>query len=753
MAGSAVMMAWHVASRAARDTLFLSSFHVSSLPPMVAGAAGVAILAALLAARAAARLGPARSVPLGFLASAALTLVEWGLVTRRPDLGAIAVYLHVAALGPVLLSGFWSVIGERIDPRSAKQALGRIAAAGTLGGMAGGLLAERLSTWAGISGTLPALALAHLWCAWNTRRLPGADGRGAGPDEPDALPAREAMRRLRMTPYLRNLALLVLGSSVSVTLLDYVFKAQTSAAAPRSVDLMRVFSAFYAGVGLLTFALQSGVAHRALQRAGVARTVGTLPGTVMAGGVAAALFPGPWMVGVARGLEAVVNGSLFRTGYELLYTPIPPREKRATKALVDVGCERAGDAVGAGLTVLGLGLLPGAATPALLGLSVVIAGATLAVVARIQRGYVSSLEAGLRAGAVRLDQVDLAEPVTRGTLARVCADLSPGARADDPGLSRVFARPPSGAAAGAPAESGARAAAGAGAGGGAGDPIAEAIGGLRSGDAARVRATLAAAPLDPALVATTIRLLGRDDVAAEAAAALARVAARHPGQYVDALLDPDTDFAVRRRLPGVIASSGSARAVDGLTQGLADARFEVRYRCGRALARLLARDGRLAADRERVFEAVRREAMAGRAVWDSHRLLDQLEERDDEAFVDEFLRDRAGRSLEHAFTLLSLVLPREPLQIAFRGLHAGDPMLRGTALEYLESVLPPRVREVLWPYLEPDRAARRAAAEAPRDREQVLDDLMRAHQSIRTSLEELGLKPREAAGSEGSERR
>jgi hypothetical protein len=222
---------------------------------------------------------------------------------------------------------------------------------------------------------------------------------------------------------------------------------------------------------------------------------------------------------------------------------------------------------------------------------------------------------------------------------------------------------------------------------------------------------------------------------------------------VDALLDPDTDFAVRRRLPGVIASSGSARAVDGLTQGLADARFEVRYRCGRALARLLARDGRLAADRERVFEAVRREAMAGRAVWDSHRLLDQLEERDDEAFVDEFLRDRAGRSLEHAFTLLSLVLPREPLQIAFRGLHAGDPMLRGTALEYLESVLPPRVREVLWPYLEPDRAARRAAAEAPRDREQVLDDLMRAHQSIRTSLEELGLKPREAAGSEGSERR
>jgi hypothetical protein len=40
------------------------------------------------------------------------------------------------------------------------------------------------------------------------------------------------------------------------------------------------------------------------------------------------------------------------------------------------------------------------------------------------------------------------------------------------------------------------------------------------------------------------------------------------------------------------------------------------------------------------------------------------------------------------FSLLSLVLPREPLQIAFRGLQSSDRQLRGTALEYLEGVLP-----------------------------------------------------------------
>ena len=79
--------------------------------------------------------------------------------------------------------------------------------------------------------------------------------------------------------------------------------------------------------------------------------------------------------------------------------------------------------------------------------------------------------------------------------------------------------------------------------------------------------------------------------------------------------------------------------------------------------------------------------------------------------MDEFLKDRAGQSLAHVFTLLSLVLPTAPLQIAYRGLHTDDPKLRGTALEYLEGVLPQDIRQRLWPFLGP-RAA--GAARRPR---------------------------------------
>ena len=101
---------------------------------------------------------------------------------------------------------------------------------------------------------------------------------------------------------------------------------------------------------------------------------------------------------------------------------------------------------------------------------------------------------------------------------------------------------------------------------------------------------------------------------------------------------------------------------------------------------------------ERVFDVVRRRspsaARCGRAIGCS--IPSRPTQR---SFVDEFLKDRAGQSLAHVFTLLSLVLPTAPLQIAYRGLHTDDPGLRGTALEYLEGVLPPDIRERLWPFL------------------------------------------------------
>jgi hypothetical protein len=129
--------------------------------------------------------------------------------------------------------------------------------------------------------------------------------------------------------------------------------------------------------------------------------------------------------------------------------------------------------------------------------------------------------------------------------------------------------------------------------------------------------------------------------------------------------------------------------------------------------------------RERVFEAVQREIGVDRGIWETRQLIDAP---DDEAspMETELLRDRASRSLEHLFNLLSLILPRSTLRLAFHALHTDDPQLRGTALEYLETTLPEALWErlrILLPsggtLLRPAATADRAARELLASRETI----------------------------------
>jgi AAA family ATP:ADP antiporter len=203
----------------------------------------------------------------------------------------------------------------------------------------------------------------------------------------------------------------------------------------------------------------------------------------------------------------------------------------------------------------------------------------------------------------------------------------------------------------------------------------------------------------------------------------------------DALIDPTQDFAVRRRLARVFSVCVSQRAADGLLLGLEDSRFEVRFQCGHSLASLLEKNPRIEIARDRIFKVVMNEVAVGRPVWESRRLLDEPDVHDTASIsvVDDFVRNRAGQSLAHVFTLLSVILPREPLQIAFRSLYTEDRNLQGTALEYLEGVLPPAIREHLWPFLE-DRGP---LVPSTRPRDQIVADLLRSNQSIMINLDEL----------------
>src|SRR5262245_62129383 len=109
MAVAGTMLAHQVASKAVRDAAFLGAWPVTSLPAMGIVTAVVVVAGVPVYSRLLATIGPRATVIGGFLLSAALHVLEWRLWGTSPWV-AVGIYLHVAGLGALLLSGFWSLV-------------------------------------------------------------------------------------------------------------------------------------------------------------------------------------------------------------------------------------------------------------------------------------------------------------------------------------------------------------------------------------------------------------------------------------------------------------------------------------------------------------------------------------------------------------------------------------------------------------------------------------------------------------------
>lgn len=718
-AAGTVMIAFQIAGKATRDALFLSTFGVAALPPMVIVAAVISGLLSVALARIMARSQPSRLVPRLFGLSALLLLAEWALALQARRPAAVILYLHFTALGALLVSGFWAIVNERFDPRTARRTIGHITAGGSIGGLLGGLLPERVGAMLSLTAMLPLLAGLHLLAAGLVVGV-GQGARAVTP-HPEALPDSDAEQPagliLRASPYLLGLALLVALTSTAEGVLDYVFKARAAAATDNGEELLRLFAAFYTVTALLGISIQVTTLRKVLGGFGIARSAALLPAGVSLGAVGAFLIPGLVPVLLARGAEVVLRSSIFRAAYELLFTPVAPREKRATKLLIDVGAARLGDVAGGAVIAAALVVTGAAAGKVLLGVTVALSLGALAVARRLHLGYVAALEGSLqrRAGEIpdplqdegsallqTVGGFDLSGIRQKPWLASSIAAESPPARSSDPS-------PPAATAA---------------------SPLRRAI---QSGSKEQIQRVLGAAPLSADDIEPTIELLAWDDVAPDAIRGLRALARTQPSVFVRHLLDPEEDFAIRRRLVSVLAASRSTEAFDGLFDAMGDRRFEVRYRSARALSYLAGEIPGLQVDRERVFEVMMREMAVERGLWETRQLIDQPDD-DASPMEAELLRGRTNRSLEHLFTLLSLALPRETVRLAFHGLHTGDPYLRGTALEYLETVLPEPVWAKLWPFLdEGDGQAPRPG----RTSGQAMQELLASQHSIVLALAEV----------------
>ena len=172
---------------------------------------------------------------------------------------------------------------------------------------------------------------------------------------------------------------------------------------------------------------------------------------------------------------------------------------------------------------------------------------------------------------------------------------------------------------------------------------------------------------------------------------LRQLAARIVGQLNDALLDKESPVLVRRRIPGVLESAPGPRALRALVETIPDDDFEIGLECARSGVRITEHDPSLQLTRDQVHELARRELDVGDRAWEQRGRRRSMGE-DLPAILEPADLARIDRSFERLFTILALSYGRDVMASTLRAIHADDPNLRGTALEYLQTALPEKLR-------------------------------------------------------------
>lgn len=690
-AGAFLVISFVVVARSLREAFFLDEFTVQQLPYITIATAVLSLPLVGAFSRLLARREPRSVLQQLILVTAAGLAVLWAITTFSSAgiliaLCTVVFYLWTVLASLLITSGFWIVTSERFVLRDAKRLFGMIGAAGTLGAMVAGISLRVVTAQVGNGGAVLGLVvtLALLYRLLGALPAPAhthRDDTSSDATSSDAT-VRENLTLLLGDRHLRTIALIIAVATAASFMIDYQFKEAASLHFATDEEMAGFLGTFYGLAGVVSLGLQVLVASRLLASSGVAWTLSVLPFVLLIGSTSLLLAPGLLAAAFARGADNSIRKSTHRTVIEYLYVPVPAQLRRRTKTFVDSFVDSAAEGFAALVVVVWVTAL---GLPSR-GLSFFAIGLALGLflLARLMgTQYFESLLLRLQEGqneiaedlvqthfgtddlgftVTQLDMSTLMSQLPDATGDSTASGYPPPTLPPDPATMGTMERLTSP------------------------DPlvVSDALDQVAGWSARHVQAL--------------VRLLARDVFERRVTRILAAIGSGAVLPLTETLHAEDADFVIRRRIPKVLAEIDDPAAETGLLAGLSTRRFEVRYRCGVALARRSKNRGLEVADaRRQIWEAITGELNRERPIWELQQLLDARPGSDE--LVADKVYGRGELSLEHTFRLLSLVLDPEPIRTAFHGIVLSDDKLKSISLEYLEQVLPEDVRDHLWPFI------------------------------------------------------
>jgi AAA family ATP:ADP antiporter len=275
-------------------------------------------------------------------------------------------FIWVSVFNLFAVSVFWAVMADVYKSESSRRLYGVIAAGGTLGALAGGVvttvLVEVLGAPALLLISLVMLELA-LWCMFEVSRRSDSEVDATRPNRGNEIIGGSAIDGFKLairSPYLLGMCGYMLLYTIGSTFL-YFLQAQIVDA---SIDGRAAQTAYFANVDIwvnsLTLVLQVFLTGRLMARIGVGLTLAALPVISIIGFAGLGLAPVLFAVVVFSVARRVTNFAFSRPARESLFVPLSRSEKYKAKNLIDTVVYRVGDQIGAwtnGVLIwLGLGI-------------------------------------------------------------------------------------------------------------------------------------------------------------------------------------------------------------------------------------------------------------------------------------------------------------------------------------------------------------------------------------------------------------
>jgi AAA family ATP:ADP antiporter len=178
------------------------------------------------------------------------------------------------------------------------------------------------------------------------------------------------------------------------------------------------------------------------------------------------------------------------------------------------------------------------------------------------------------------------------------------------------------------------------------------------------------------------------------------------GTLDDYLHNPKESLRVRANIPKVFSEMNSQEAVNALVHGLPRLEPFLGHRAIKALSKMRVRFPRLSFADEAIDLAILDEL---RDYYEFGVMLqsDEMQRSENRAvlrLLRQALQERMDQKLERVFRLLGLRYPPSDIYSAYNGLRSQRGDLRASAIEFLDNLLLPHMKQLLFPILEESAA-------------------------------------------------